>query len=212
MFDGIYASWTKDTIDLSNGTSSIANIEEFEFGVRENGAQLGEINQNQLGLGRASNFLETLWSSGLITSKSYSFFFGTPNEISATPRDGFMSFGAYDKGFVGEAKNLTKPFSLAVRNPAQDTLAVDQSGCKEGMLIDITGLDLTWGNGSVNSILDEPLQACIVTEWSDVARLPVKYWNALSSTVGFKQPAPRASSNESNGLYYGTQIIDHASS
>jgi hypothetical protein len=153
------------------------------------------VNQGELGLGKNSTFLNALASSQKISSQAYSFFWGTDSAISDDPRNGSLTLGGYDQALISDAANTTTKFDRS------------QSNCREGMLVDLTGLALQLEGGGTQSLFNgtEKLRACIVPTLSSVLTLPQQYWNKMAKTMGVELSP--GNNGESDGLFFQVSSI-----
>jgi hypothetical protein len=179
---------------LHDSTNLDTELNPHEFGVRA-GTSHPFVNKGELGLGKNSSFLNALASGQKIASKSYSFFWGTDSAISNDPRNGSLTLGGYDQALVGDAQNTTTKFS---RN---------QWKCREGMVVDLTGLALQSESGGTQNLLNgtEKLQACVVPTLSSVLTLPQQIWDNMAKAMGAEMSS--LNNGESNGLFYHVSSI-----
>ncbi|KAF2826889.1 hypothetical protein CC86DRAFT_21950 [Ophiobolus disseminans] len=174
-YDDATASWTTDKVVLQDSADKSIDLGSHEFGLRA-GTSHEYVNKGELGLGKNSTFLSALSSGQKIASSTYSFFWGTDAAISDNPRNGSLTLGGYDQALVGDAKNTTTKFT---RNNWR---------CREGMIVELTGLALQSEGGGTQNIMDETetMQACVVPTLSSVLTLPTQYWNKTADLMGAK--------------------------
>jgi hypothetical protein len=175
IFDDATATWTTDKVTINDVMDKNIELNPHEFGIRV-GTAHEYVNRGELGLGKNSTFLNALTSGQRIASKTYSFFWGTDSAISDNPRNGSLTLGGYDQALIGDSPNTTTTFT---RN---------QWRCREGMIVDLTGLALQSESGGVQNLLNgtEKLQACVVPTLSNVLMLPEQYWNRMADKMGVK--------------------------
>lgn len=117
-------------------------------------------------------------------------------------KDGFITLSGYNADFVGDAKNLTR----SIYKPSGAN-GPDSGSCREGMFVEITGLDINWKDGRVDRLMrNETERACVAPNWSGALAIPDKYWARLNKTTGFRRPDD-AVRPFSTCLYYMTQAV-----
>ncbi|KAJ8111749.1 hypothetical protein OPT61_g5728 [Boeremia exigua] len=168
--DDVFANWTTDIVNLSDQSS----LEEFEFGVRGGNGQ-DFIFQGELGLGVDSNLFTSLKEARKISSRSYSFFWGST--VPDRSRDGSLTVGGYDNSLLDNSSSTTTKFSRGERR------------CIEGMLVELTNLALLSSDGTRSDILagGDRLRACVTPFARHVLRLPKRFGDILMSKLGVKQ-------------------------
>ncbi|KAF2023190.1 hypothetical protein EK21DRAFT_81443 [Setomelanomma holmii] len=192
--DQANANWTKDKVVLKNTVNNNIELDLFEFGIRVGSSQ-PYVNKGEIGLGVNSSFLEALASGQQIASRTYSFFWGTDSTISSSPRDGSLTLGGYDQALFNDSVNTTTTFTG------------NQANCREGMIVDLTGLVLQSKEVGTQNILNgtEKLRACVVPTLSSVLMLPESYWKSMASIMGVETfPGNNGTSNE---LLYGVAAV-----
>ncbi|KAF2006423.1 hypothetical protein P154DRAFT_518036 [Amniculicola lignicola CBS 123094] len=190
--DGILASWAQETVTLDNATE----LSSFEIGSTSSFNEW--VPQSKIGVGRSSTMLQALNKENKLTSKSYGYFQGT--DFGNETREGSFILGGYDANLLDPVNNITLPTALEFQNPAVP--------CKEGMVLNVTGLDLTWPDGNVDKLMQdsETLTVCVVPDWPSIISFPEKYWNRTLDKTGYK---PRSDGTAfSGGLYFHTQLIE----
>ena len=132
------------------------------------------LSQSALGLGRKSNFIETLYESQLIASRTWSLFWGLEGADPTSQMNGSLINGGYDRAKTTGPK-MTRPFS---------SLA-DQASRPSSMLVDVTDLALTFANGTSVSLLGNLLSfsACIKPD-IPLLTLPTDVFAAFSTAIG----------------------------
>lgn len=188
-FDETIANWTKDDISLQDNTA----LPQYEFAIYNSRKDINSTDKGQLGLGVDSTLLKSLAASQKISSKAYSFFWGS--EVAAEPRDGSLIIGGYDEAIVGEGPNLTVPMTQDAR-------------CKGGMIVSLTGLDLQLAGGSLTNAWDGlgTLRVCITASASNVLAIPSQYWDPIERITGV-QRYPDGRNGTSWGTYYNTTLV-----
>jgi hypothetical protein len=183
------ANWTKDDVNLQDNT----NLPQYEFAVYTNRKNVNSTDKGQLGLGIDSSLLKGLAASQKISSKMYSFFWGS--EVTAEPRDGSLILGGYDEAIVGDGPNITVPITQDAR-------------CKEGMIVSLTGLDLQPAGGSSTNAWDGlgALRVCIKASAPNVLALPSQYWDPIERITGVWRYND-GRNGTSWGIYYNTTIV-----
>lgn len=142
----------------------------FEFGVR-NSSNNEFVPKGQIGMGRSSTFIKALADANRTSSNTWSLFWGT--EVTKTPRDGSLIIGGYDKSLIGNARNVTIPFDRT------------NGDCKEGMVVDISGMSLNTEARSEDIMQGLGKQTvCIVPSVSNLLTLPSRYWDRMQSIMG----------------------------
>jgi hypothetical protein len=192
----VTASWRTDTVSLNDDiTGSAIDVKTHIFGVRD-GTSHPFVNQGELGLGWDSTLLDRL-SAGTkkITSRSYAFFWGMDAAVEDKPRRGSLTLGGYDRGLIADGPNTTTSFNRT------------QGRCREGMMVDLTGMTLQSPNGSTQTIMDksEKLQVCIVPTLSSVVTLPEQIWDRLASGMGIESSS--LNNGQSEELFYQVALI-----
>ena len=164
LYDDATADWITDKVVLQDSANKNLELNLLAFGVRVSTAHQ-YVNKGELGLGKNSTFLNALASGQKIASKTYSFFWGTDAAISDNARNGSLTLGGYEQALIGDSKNTTTKFT---RN---------QWKCREGMIVDLTGLALQSEGGGTQNITgeSEKMQACLVPTLSSVLTLPIQY-------------------------------------
>lgn len=192
-FDSANASWTTDNVTITDGANKDIGLSQLSFGIRASTSH-PYVNKGELGLGSDSTFLSTLASGKKIASKTYSFFWGTDSTISDTPRNGSLTLGGYDQALVGDSPNTTTAFTHS------------QWKCREGMVVELTGIDLHSVTGTTQSVIgSEKLEACVVPTLSSILTLPYTYWDKMHDMLGIEQtPFNNGSSGE---LFYGVASV-----
>ena len=192
VYDAAGANWVTDDVVLKDRTDKDVELTQLQFGIRVSTSH-PYVNLGELGLGVNSTFLSALSSGQTITSRVYSFFWGTDAVISAKPRSGSLTLGGFDQALIGDLPNTTTTFNR------------DLTSCREGMIVELTGLSLLSEDGGTQNILEtsEKLQACVVPTIESVLTLPANYWDKMAEIMGVK-PAPQ---NTSRGLFYGIASV-----
>jgi hypothetical protein len=185
----IIANWTKDDVTLQDNT----NLPQYEFAIYTSKKNINSTSKGQLGLGENSALLSSLAASQKISSRVYSFFWGS--EVIAEPRDGSLVLGGYDEAIVGDGPNITIPITQEAR-------------CKEGMVVSLTGLDLQQAGGSPTNAWDGlgTLRVCITASASNVLTIPSQYWDPIEKITGVKRYQDNRDGT-SWGTYYNTTIV-----
>ncbi|CAO2656841.1 Nn.00g056440.m01.CDS01 [Neocucurbitaria sp. VM-36] len=192
VYDAAGANWTTDDVVLKDRTDKDIELTQLEFGIRVSSSH-PYVNLGELGLGVNSTFLSALSSGQKITSKVYSFFWGTDAAISDKPRSGSLTLGGYDQALISDLPNTTTTFNRSL------------TSCREGMIVELTGLSLESEGGGTQNILEtsKKMQACVVPTAESVLTLPANYWAKMAEIMGVK-PAPQ---NTSRGLFYGVASV-----
>lgn len=195
-YDAATASWIIDNVTITDGANKDTELSQLAFGIR-NGTSHPYVNKGELGLGVDSTFLKALGASQKIASKTYSFFWGTDSTISDTPRNGSLTLGGYDAALIGDSPNTTTAFTR------------DEWRCREGMIVELTGLDLHFVSGTTQAVLDsEKLKACVVPTLSSILTIPDAYWTKLSGILGVEStPFNNGTSGE---LFWGVHSVKPA--
>lgn len=145
---------------------------------------------NLIGLGGNSTFLSTLYSTGSIISRSWSYFQGWTGAESQYQMDGSLVLGGYDAAKVG-GKNISVPI-------------VSDPHCLSGLLITVTDIKMNLRNGSNISILGSSrgsaMRACIAPDYPLVS-LPIGIWDSFVETSGVT-PIGRT-----YGIHFGSELI-----
>jgi hypothetical protein len=186
FYDDTIANWTKDDIRLQDNTS----LPQYEFGIRTNSVN-SFVQKGEIGLGSASSFLKTLQDIQKISSKSYSFFWGS--EVTSPSRDGSLTLGGYDQALIGDGSNVTVPFS-------------DDPRCKEGIIVNITSIDLS-GKNAWEGL--PALQVCVIAANGNIMTIPVSHWDPIQAAMGAELYPFKNGTAET--YYYNTTIIKQAS-
>ncbi|KAH7079693.1 aspartic peptidase domain-containing protein [Paraphoma chrysanthemicola] len=175
IWDDANATWTTDKAILRDGTGSNVELNPADFGIRA-GTAHRYVNQGELGLGKNSTFLNALSSARKVSSKTWSFFWGVDAAISDSPRNGSLTLGGYDRALIGDAPNTTTTFTR------------DEWRCREGMVVELTGLALQSEGGGKQSILNgsERIRACVVPTLSSLLTLPESYWDTMAKIMGLE--------------------------
>lgn len=179
---------------LKDSADKDVELNPLDFGIRA-GTAHQYVNKGELGLGKNSTFLNALASGQKIASKTYSFFWGNDAAISDSPRNGSLTLGGYDRALIGDAPNTTTTFTRT------------EWRCREGMVVELTGLALQSENGGAQSILNgtESLRACVVPTLSSVLTLPESYWDTMADLMGVElSPLNGGISGE---LFYGIASV-----
>ncbi|KAI8936998.1 hypothetical protein NX059_006222 [Plenodomus lindquistii] len=192
-FDNVGAAWTTDDVTITDDTDETIKLSQLSFGIRT-GSSHPYVNQGELGLGVGSTLLSTLASEKNIASKTYSFYWGIDSTISDSPRNGSLTLGGYDAALIGDSPNTTTTFT---RNNGK---------CREGMIVELTGIDLHSVTGTTQRVLEsERLEACVVPTLSSILMLPYQYWDKIHDMLGIEQtPLNNGSSGE---LFYGVASV-----
>lgn len=186
IYDGTPANWNVDNVTLEDG----AVLSQFQFGT-----MLSDTNafvpKGQLGVGWDSKFLQSLGKN--ISSKSYSFFWG--NEVTDRPRDGSLTLGGFDQGLMDNGPTYTSTFNKS------------DEGCKEGLLVNLTGISLENSEGSViNAWQGMPaLRTCIIATTNNIMTIPESYWAPIEKIMGVKRDTAR--NGTSDKYFYNTTTI-----
>lgn len=154
--------------------------------------------QSALGLGRKSTFIETLYESRLIASRTWSLFWGLEGADPISQMDGSLIIGGYDRAKT-TGPNMTRPFS---------SLA-DQASCPSSMIVEVTDLALTFANGTSVSLLGNRsnFSACIKPD-VPLVTLPTDVFAAFSTTIGGTFLAPSESYKLGGMDFAATGIFD----
>lgn len=149
-----YSEWAKDSLQAGNAT-----LENFPIGMP--GFDFAGIvnTQANIGLGRNSTILNALKDANLISSRTYSYWWGLNSAAEANSMDGQIVFGGYDAAKVKGANFTQKllPSSLA---------------CPSGMYLTVTNMELGFPNGTKADMLaPSTLSACIRLDWPAIASL-----------------------------------------
>jgi hypothetical protein len=196
VYDNVTAAWKTDYITMSDTVNNHTfDVASYVFGIRD-GSSHRFVNQGELGLGSDSVLLNRL-SSGTkeIASKSYSFFWGSDIAVSDNPRSGSLTLGGYDQALIADGRNITTSFDRT------------KGTCREGMIVDLTGMTLQSPNGTTQTILDksEKMQVCIVPTFHSIMNMREKYWNKTASGMGLEYSPDN--NGESEGLLYHVASI-----
>lgn len=129
-----------------------------------------ETEQASFGLGLNSSILSTLKGEGVISSKSWSFWWGLDGGTDATTMDGSFVFGGYDRAKIKDLDvNYTGSFVT------QDTFYDD---CDSGMAVTFNNITT---KGAENLIFAEhptiPIRACICLDQPYLMLMPNTYFN-----------------------------------
>ncbi|ORY72113.1 uncharacterized protein BCR38DRAFT_418942 [Pseudomassariella vexata] len=148
--------------------NSHVQLSNYNFGVAQNNS--GEqmyYPMATLGLGRNSTFLRGLKEQGLISSLSWSFFWGL--EGRNTPLNGSIVFGGYDEAKL-HGTNYTRKLNY--------------TRCKSGMDVTVSGISLKFLDGSKYPMLESSLPACIDPTSIGVGDMPYQgsFENFVSMT------------------------------
>jgi hypothetical protein len=189
-FDDTIANWTRDDIKLQTNTSLL----QYEFGLRTTSVN-AYVHKGELGMAKSSTLLKSLSDNSNISSKSYSFFWGS--EVAKEPRDGSLTLGGYDQALIAEGPNVT--VSL-----------IDEPKCKEGIVVTLTSLGLTSGDGTKDAWDGLPdLRVCVIATTSNIMTIPAQYWDPIETIMGVERMTAR--NGTSDGYFYNTTIVKPAS-
>ena len=193
IWDEANATWITDEVVLKDAADKDVKLSQLEFGMRISTSH-PYVNKGELGLGTNSSFLSALASGQRIASKTYSFFWGTDAALSDEPRDGSLILGGYDQALTGGAPNTTTPFTR------------DQWQCREGMIVDLTGLYLNAVDGR-HAIMEpsDIMQACVVPTLTSVLTLPAAYWDTMAELMGVEMSD--VNNGSSTELFYGVASV-----
>jgi hypothetical protein len=188
IFDDTVANWTRDDIKLQDNTS----LSQFEFALRTT-FNNPFIEKGELGLGRASTFLDLLSATERISSKAYSFFWG--NEVTNEPREGVLTLGGFDAAILGDSPNIIVPVTK------------DEPSCKEGLIVTLTSLGLEI-SGSVRDVWDglPDLRVCVIPEVSNIMSIPVAYWDPIEAAMGVERTSSR---NGTSSEYFWSKLAHY---
>lgn len=189
--DDTMANWTTDNIQLENTTLGTIDLPQFEFGVRNQSANL-YVPKGELGLARDSTFLKTLLDGNRTSSNSWSLYWGS--EVTNPPRDGSITLGGYDEALIQNSRNISAELD---RNDDR---------CKEGMIVQITGLSLSTPDGSQDVMRGlGRLEACVIPSVNHLLTVPVRYWDAMASIMDVELHSFRNGTAET--YFYDTTIV-----
>ena len=179
MSDSQDAKFGTDMVHLEGGNNSTINS---SLTVGLSNEDVPNHPWSELGLGMNSSFLEELYQSGTIASRSYAYYAGLDNDVDA---EGSLVVGGYVAAAVASSTNLTLPI-------ASDAEA-DAKACPSKLLLTISDIRLSWSNGTSTSILQGNLtagvSACIVLAYSFVAELDPAINGPFLSKSGLTQTA-----------------------
>ncbi|KAM3548493.1 hypothetical protein MY1884_009160 [Beauveria asiatica] len=200
-----YAYFT-DLVKLDNNVS----LDDFPIGRATNSSDWGLQAYdplNIIGMSSGSLFLDTLYQTGKIASRSFGYFWGLDGTSSRDQLDGSFVVGGYDK-----AKTLGTPYT--------GTISV-KGNCWTGIIVTIRDIVLNFRNGTDKSIFPSDnggtaLLACVHPELPSLMDMPrtphfsnllgatglvegkrstgIHWWNVLVST-------------KSNQLYDGDMTV-----
>ena len=158
-----------DTLEV-NSTLSLA---QFPFGVNRGPGD----HRNALGMGRNSTLLNALFSTGAISSRTYSYWAGWTGPEAQYQKDGNLILGGYDAAKISGG-NITLP------------LTHNDEHCPEGYVVTISDIRLNLLDGSSPSILGtsagSALRAC-VNPSMPVIILSENIWNSFVAESGVTQ-------------------------
>jgi hypothetical protein len=161
--------------------NSTVNITSFPLFAPTSGA----LPQSGLGLGRNSTFLEYLYKSKQIASRSWSLFWGLEGGSPSTQMNGSLTFGGFDVAKTTGA-NLTQSFSSLE----------DMTVCPSSMIVFITDVLVKFPNGTSNSLFGSAegsaMRSCIKPD-IPLITFPSNVWEAFSAAVGGTYIAPSES-------------------
>ena len=166
--------------DLARLNSTV-NISSFPLFAPTSGA----LPQSGLGLGRNSTFLEYLYKSKQIASRSWSLFWGLEGGAPSSQMDGSLTFGGFDQAKT-TGSNLTQAFS---------SLA-DMTVCPSSMIVFITDVQVKFPNGTSTSLLGSAegsaMRSCIKPD-IPLITFPSSVWQAFFAAAGGTYIAPSES-------------------
>jgi hypothetical protein len=107
--------------------------------------------QHILGFGPDSTVLSALKTANIISSKTWSFFWGTNSPVSTVQMNGTVVLGGIDAAKILDLDtNITLPLQYS-----------GYVGCPYGTVVTITQIGLNFPNGTVSELLHNPAQACV---------------------------------------------------
>ena len=174
--------------------NSTVNISSFPLFAPTTGA----LPQFGLGLGRNSTFLEYLYRSKQIASRSWSLFWGLEGGGPSSQMNGSLTFGGFDQAKTTGA-NLTQAFS---------SLA-DMTVCPSSMIVFITDVQVKFPNGTSSSLFESAegtaMRSCIKPD-IPLITFPSNVWQAFSAVAGGNYIAP-SESYKLWGMDYATNGV-----
>lgn len=187
-------AWVTDDLTLNDNTT----LTKFPFGIaRDDWGAQGYQPQAAFGLGRNSTILNTLYSAGLIASRSWAMWWGRAGATKTTQQDGSFVFGGYDRAKTTGA-NYTDKLNYA--NPK----------CPTGMLVTISDLVLNFANGTNTSLFkgvqSSAMSACIVPDYPVLMTIPREPWFEM-----FEMSTGHFIKDRSFGLYYYGMLYEDKS-
>jgi hypothetical protein len=145
----------------------------------------GALPQSGLGLGRNSTFLEYLYKSKQIASRSWSLFWALEGGSPSTQMDGSLTLGGFDESKTTGA-NLTQSFSSLE----------DMTVCPSSMIVFIADVIVQFPNGTSNSLFGSAegsaMRSCIKPD-IPLITFPSAVWQAFSAAIGGTYIAPSES-------------------
>lgn len=156
------SAWATDVLGVGN-----MSLEEYPIGMPGFDVSGPFNTQAFMGLGSNSTFLQHLKDSGLIASRSWSYWWGIDNSESRSAMNGQLILGGYDA-----AKVVGTPFTQPLQPPT--------SACPTGMTISFTDITLNFPNGTSSSEINPRniLPACIQPDFPAVMTIPAQpyFW------------------------------------
>jgi len=152
--------------------------------------------QSSLGLGRQSSFLDYLYNSGKLASRSWALFWG--REAGDNPLDGSLSFGGFDMAKTS-GSNMTQPLS---------SLA-DMALCPSSLIAFVTDIQLKFSNGTNVSLFGQApetaMRTCIKPD-IPLITFPENIYNNFRAAAGGTYLGP-STSYKPWGLQYETAAV-----
>lgn len=154
--------------------------------------------QAALGLGPNSSVLHALQSTGNISSRSWSMFWGRTGATRNTQMEGTFIFGGYDR-----AKTSGDNYTYDLKPPTEE--------CPTGMMVTIIDMILGFSNGTNASLFRDPKPAkfsiCLIPDLPYLMTIPyVPYF------MNFKSLTDVESFDRSLGINYYTMLYNEGSS
>ena len=153
---------------------AIPPIDNYNFGVLDKQMYESRL-QGFIGVGNDSTLIQALQKDNTVSSRSYSFFWG--DGVMDESRDGFITFGGYDESIIEGTQRVTKAFDRS------------ESACVEGMIVELTEMQLFNEAGTVANIFDGPkvnildglgpMKVCIVPSMRNIMALPKAYGDRI---------------------------------
>ncbi|KAK2749963.1 hypothetical protein FQN55_002681 [Onygenales sp. PD_40] len=167
--------WGNDTVELKPDVT-IPDVSLYS-------PSAGEGRENNLGLGRASSFLDLLVAQGKIASRTWSLFWGWQGLEASQQMEGHLVLGGYDKAKT-KGGNYTGGFG-------------DNTECATSLSIDIKRIHVDTSTGTETDIFNgrgRTLNACIRPDYELIA-LPPDVWQKFNASL------PGKNLGESNGIF-----------